>query len=71
MKPLNILGLTIFFAGLLAIIGFGLYEFFKDLTIPIIVRMGITAIILGVIIILISLIKERLKEKNNDTCNFG
>ena len=64
MKPLNILGLTIFFAGSLAIVGFGLYEFFEDSTIPIVVRLGIVAIILGVIIILISLAKERLKEKN-------
>ena len=63
MKSLNILGLTIFFAGLLVLIGFGLYKFFEDSTIPTIVRWGIIAIILGVIIILISLIKERLKEK--------
>ena len=64
MKPLNILGLTIFFAGSLTIVCFGLYKFFEDSTIPIVVRVGITAIILGVIIILISLAKERLKEKN-------
>lgn len=64
MKPLNILGLIIFSGGLLALIGFGLYEFFKDSTVPVVVRWGIIAIILGVIIILISLIKERLKEKN-------
>lgn len=64
MKPLNILGLTIFFVGSLTLIGFGLYQFFKDLTIPVVVRLGIIAIILGIIIILISLIKERLKEKD-------
>jgi hypothetical protein len=64
MKPLNILGLTFFFAGSFAMIGFGLYEFFKDSTIPTVVRLGIIAIMLGIIIILISLIKERLKEKN-------
>jgi len=64
MKPLNILGLTIFFAGVLVLIGFSLYKFFEDSTIPAIVRYGIIAVILGVIIILISLIKERIKEKN-------
>ena len=63
MKFLNILGLIIFSAGTLTLIGFGLYEFFKDSTVPPIVRWGIIGIILGVIIILISLIKERLKEK--------
>jgi len=64
MKPLNILGLTIFSAGTLVLIGFGLYKFFEDSTVPIIVRYGIIAVILGVIIILISLIIERIKEKN-------
>jgi hypothetical protein len=64
MKPSNILGLIIFFAGLLAIAGFGLYKFFEDSTISIVVRLGIIAIILGIIIILTSLIRERLKDKN-------
>ena len=64
MKGLNILGLIIFFAGLLAIFGYGLYKFFEDTSVPIVIRFGIIAIILGIIIILISLIKERLNEKN-------
>jgi len=64
MKSLNILGLTFFFAGSSVMVGFGLYKFFEDSTIPVLVRLGIIAIILGIIIILISLIKERLKEKD-------
>ena len=63
MKPLNVLGLIVFFIGIFILIGFGLYKFFEDMEVPFIVKWGITAIILGVIIILISLIKERLKEK--------
>lgn len=63
MKSLNILGLTIFSAGLLALVSFGLYKFFEDSTIPTVVRWGIIAVILGVIIILISLVRERLKDK--------
>ena len=63
MKFLNILGLTLFSLGFVTLNGFGLYKFFQDQTIPAIVRYGIIAIILGVIIILASLIKERLKEK--------
>lgn len=62
MKPLNILGLIVFFAGVLILTGFGLYNFFEDTEIPQIVRWGIIAIILGIIVLLISLIKERLKE---------
>ncbi|MBL7053149.1 MAG: hypothetical protein ISS02_00590 [Candidatus Portnoybacteria bacterium] len=64
MKPLNILGLIFFSVGALVLIGFGFYKFFIDSTIPTLVRWGIIAIILGVIILLISLIKERLKEKD-------
>jgi len=64
MKPLNILGLTIFSIGSFAIMGFSLYKLFEDSTISIVVRLGIVATILGIIIILISLIVERLKEKN-------
>ena len=63
MKTLNILGLIVFSAGALTLIGFGFYKFFEDSTISPIVRWGTISIILGVIIILISLIKERLKEK--------
>jgi len=63
MKPLNILGLVILFIGIFVLIGFWLYKFFESTEIPLIIRGGIIAIILGVIIILISLIRERLKEK--------
>jgi len=64
MKPLNILGLIVFSGGVLILTGFGLYKFFEDTEIPQIVRWGIIALISGIVIILISLIKERLKEKN-------
>jgi len=63
MKFLNILGLTLFSLGIVVLVGFGLYKFFQDTTVPVIIRYGIIAVILGVVIILISLIKERLKEK--------
>ena len=63
MKTLNILGLIIFSVGVLTLIGFSFYKFFENSTIPSIIRWGTVAIILGVVIILISLIKERLKEK--------
>jgi len=67
MKFLNILGLILFSLGITALVGFGLYKFFQDTTVPAIItaiiRYGIIAMILGTIIILTSLVKERLKEK--------
>jgi hypothetical protein len=65
MKVWNILGVGIFSVGFLTLIGFGLAEFLKDLTIPIAVKWAIIAIFLGIIIILISLIRERIKEKKS------
>ncbi|HEC93293.1 MAG TPA: hypothetical protein ENI51_09925 [Candidatus Atribacteria bacterium] len=64
MKPLNILGLIVFSGGIFILVGFGLYKFFENTEIPQPVRWGIITLILGIVIILISLIKERLKEKN-------
>lgn len=66
MKPLNILGLTIFSAGILLLAGFGFYEFLKDTTVPLVVRWGSAGLILGVLIILISLIIERRKDKQKE-----
>ena len=63
MKFLNILGLILFSLGVIILVSFGLYKFFQDTTIPVIIRYSIIAMILGTIIILTSLIKERLKEK--------
>lgn len=62
VKKLNILGLTIFSVSLLALIGFGLYKFFEQSDMPIIIKWGIIGILLGTIIILISLVIERIKD---------
>jgi len=63
MKFLNILGLILFSLGVIILVGFGLYKFFQDTTVPVMIRYSIIAMILGTIVILTSLIKERLKEK--------
>jgi len=70
MKPLNVIGLAIFSAGALILAGFGLYKlvgvFLKDSTIPAIIKWGIVGVVLGVVIILISLIVERIKDSNEE-----
>lgn len=67
MKPLNTLGLTIFSLGGLALIIFGLYKFLnvfiRDNSIHFLIRWGVVALLAGMIIILISLIAERIKDK--------
>ncbi len=70
MKPLNVIGLIILSAGALILAGFGLYKlvgvFLKDSTIPAIIKWGIVGVVLGVVIILISLIVERIKDSNGE-----
>jgi len=69
MKRLNALGLTIFSVGGLTLIGFGLYRFlysfFQDTSVPLAIKWGIAGLILGTIIMLVSLIIERIKEKGD------
>jgi len=62
VKKINILGLTIFSVSVLALIGFGLHEFLKETDMPVIIKWGIAGILLGIIIILISLVVERIKD---------
>ena len=73
IKPINIVGLVILSAGAIILVGFGLYRlvdvFLSDSSIPVIVKWGITGVILGVIIILISLIVERTKDSKEERRN--
>ena len=59
----NLAGLVVFAIGALAIAGYGFYQFIGEFLlaaeIPFVIKWGLVAIILGVIIILISLIFER------------
>jgi H+/Cl- antiporter ClcA len=65
IKPLNVIGLSIFLGGLAILIGYGFYEFFKDFEIPFLIKIAIAMLITGTIIIIAVLIKERLEENNN------
>ena len=70
MKPLNTIGLTIFSLGALVLIGYGLYELvaalWQDTDIPIIIKLGIVGVILGVLILLIALVSERIKDNKKE-----
>jgi tetrahydromethanopterin S-methyltransferase subunit E len=63
MRIFNILGLTLFFGGLISIFAWLLYDLVLSVDIPLVIKWGIVSIIAGIIVILISLIKERSKEK--------
>ncbi len=66
MKILKILGLSIFCLCFLVLAGFSTYKFLEDSTIPLVIKWGIVGLILGMIIIIISLIIERIKDNKNN-----
>ena len=63
MKRFEVFGsiLVIFGSGILA--GYGMYAFIQAYEIPLLIRFGSVVFFVGVIIILLSLVKERLLEK--------
>lgn len=62
MKGPVLAGLVIIGIGILLIAGFLLYSFIWSSGIPLPVKIGIMTIILGVLIILIYLVIERIRE---------
>lgn len=56
------LGLGLVFAGMLAIIGHVAYKLTQDASMPPVIRIGVIGIFLGLFILLMSLVKERLEE---------
>jgi|GEM_PF-993267 hypothetical protein len=70
MKIIKITGLVIFGLGAVSLVGYWLYlmaiEFLWVAEIPFVIRFGVTGIILGIIITLIALTIERMKDKKNE-----
>ncbi len=66
MKNGKTIGMTIFVAGLIILIGYGLYQGFENLTIEkidAVIAIGIGAIIIGLIVLFISIVIEQQKGK--------
>ncbi|MEA1963559.1 MAG: hypothetical protein U9O41_00260 [Candidatus Aerophobetes bacterium] len=63
MRPLGFIFLGV---SLCILAGYGLYHFVKSLTIPFIVKIAILGLVVGIVCILVSLIRERLKEVKNN-----
>lgn len=62
MKTINFIGLIFFFGGFLVIFVWILYDLILSVDISPVIKWSIVSIFTGVIIILISLIKERSKD---------
>lgn len=57
------IGVVLSIAAILVLIAYGLYELISDLLIPMVIKLSIIALIVGIIIILGALIIEKIKEK--------
>jgi multisubunit Na+/H+ antiporter MnhB subunit len=60
------IGMAIFVAGIIILIGYGLYQGFEKLTlenIDAVIAIGVIAIILGLIVLFVSIIIEQQKGK--------
>jgi len=63
MKRIEVFGsvLIIFGTGILS--GYGMYLFVQAQDVPVIIRLGTVALFAGIMVILLSLVKERVLEK--------
>ena len=62
MNKLRSLGILIFIVGILVLVVYAIYELFQASDVSLIIKYSLTAVFIGLIIILCSLISERLKE---------
>ena len=64
MKTLEILGAALFVIGILTSMGYGLYVMFAASELPLFIKIGVILAIIGAAIILISVVRDRMKEKD-------
>lgn len=62
MKDIQLLGVALLILGILVVAGYGLYHFAMEEEIPLFMRAGVMAVILGIAVILASLVRERLMD---------
>jgi len=70
MKSLKTLGLILFAVSAIGMVGYGVFqlaiELFNDTSTPLILKLGILGMVIGVFVILIALIVERLRDKSTE-----
>jgi len=62
MKNIQILGVSLLVLGILIMVGYGLYHFAIAEDIPLLIKTGVIVIFLGIVVVLLSLIRERLRD---------
>ena len=60
------LGWLLYVAGLVILIGFGVYEFVKDETVDAIVKTGVAGVVVGLVLLFVSVARQRLIARKTD-----
>ena len=60
MKRIEIAGILLIIFAFVILTGYGLYMFVQAADVPAIIRLGIVALVVGFLVILLSVIRERL-----------
>ncbi|UCD02727.1 MAG: hypothetical protein JSV63_02985 [Candidatus Aenigmatarchaeota archaeon] len=63
MKKIEAFGSVLIVLGVGILGGYGLYMFLQAPEVPILIRLGAVTVIIGIVSIFISIIKERIVEK--------
>ena len=70
MRRVEFAGLLLVIAGMMILIGYSLWVFLTVEDVPIVVRVGIVGILIGIAVILIVLMIERLRELKGEKSIF-
>ncbi|MFC2143800.1 hypothetical protein ACFLQO_00395 [Candidatus Aenigmatarchaeota archaeon] len=62
MKTSQFVGVGLLVLGIVIIAGYGIFVFAIEEEIPLFIRIGLALIAVGVVLVLLSLVKERLRD---------
>lgn len=63
------LGWLLMVAGLIPLLGYGLYQFWQDPTVPVWMKFSFSAFWLGGLVVFLSVLRQRLSERKSDRYN--
>jgi anti-sigma factor RsiW len=63
------LGWLLMAAGLTSLLGYGLYQFWQDPTVPVWMKFSFSAFWLGALVVFLSVLRQRLNERKSDRYN--
>lgn len=69
MNKTEIFGLLLIILAIVILAGYGLYVFVQAAEIPALIRIGVVALVIGFLIILLSLVRERLLDMQHEKLN--